>query len=245
MEDVVSDLLVVVGDSPNEPKEHIEQKKEAIKEGVLTCLNLLRSTIRETNQIAPVSDLKKKIIIKKKNLNILHNESDEEEKENQSTTPEIEENAVRRKTVRGSNASKRSVSIKTPENESPPKRTKTTEDIDAPLSVISPTVVKKGTTPVRKKLSNDGDEKQTKSLRLTRKVQQTADESKTIESSKSAKKVKKDDETEVRLHLFAMLCTVRWLFRKSRQLFVRKLSHPISLRMMYATIKANHYYIKQ
>ncbi|CAF1142382.1 unnamed protein product [Adineta ricciae] len=188
--------LYDLSDSPNEPKEHIEQKKEAIKEGVLTCLNLLRSTIRETNQIAPVNDSKKKIIIKKKNLNILHNESDEEEKENQSITPEIEENAVRRKTVRGSNASKRSVSIKTPENESPPKRTRTTEDIDAPLSVISPTVVKKGTTPVRKKLSNDGDEKQTKSLRLTRKVQQTADETKSIDSNKSAKKIKKDEETD-------------------------------------------------
>ncbi|UJR31077.1 hypothetical protein I4U23_018586 [Adineta vaga] len=186
--------LYDLSDSPNEPKEHIEQKKEAIKEGVLTCLNLLRSTIRETNQIAPTNETKKKIIIKKKNLNVLHDQSDDDndhEKENQSTTPEIEENTMRRKTVRGSNTSKRSVSIKTPDNESPPKRTKTIEAIDVPLPVISPTVVKKA-TPIRKKLSNDGEEKQTKSLRLTRKVQQTTDELKPIETTKLTKKIKKE-----------------------------------------------------
>ncbi len=173
----------------NESKDHIEQKKEAIKEGVLTCLNLLRPSI-------PIIETKKKIIIKKTNFNILHNESDDDEddKENQSTTPVLDENSIRRKTVRGSNSSKRSVSLKQQENESPSKRTKTTEDIDEPLTIISPAVVKK-ITPNRKKTNDNGEEKKVKSLRLARKVHQLTDDSKTIETTKLTKKQQKKDET--------------------------------------------------
>ncbi|CAF0736953.1 unnamed protein product [Adineta steineri] len=192
-----------LSDLTNESKEHIEQKKEAIKEGVLTCLNLLRPTIRENNQIAPINDIKKKIIIKKKHLNILHNESDddndddENEKENQSTTPVSDDNSMRRKTVRGSNTSKRSVSIKTSDNESPSKRTKIIQDIDKPLAVISPTVTKK-ITPNRKKKADDNDEeKKPKSIRLIRKVQQTTDDSKILETSKLIRKQDTEEDSDI------------------------------------------------
>lgn len=184
---------MLAGDSPGEPKEHVEQKKEAIKEGVLTCLNLLRATIRENNQIAPSNEPKKKTIIlkKKKNLDILHANSDEdddnEEKENEPTTPQLDENGVRRKTVRGSNSSKRSVSIKTPDEESPSKRTKKTSDVDVPLPVISPMVAKKVTLG-RKKSNTDGEEKKSKSLRLTKKTQLATEELKAVQTEKTSKK---------------------------------------------------------
>ncbi len=188
----------------NESKDHIEQKKEAIKEGVLTCLNLLRPSIRENNQITPINDSKKKIIIKKKNFNILHDESDvdenENDKENQSTTPILDENIIRRKTVRGSNSSKRSVSLKQQESESPSKRTKKTEDIDTPLTIISPTVIKK-TTPNRKKTNDNGEEKIVKSLRLARKVHQITNDSKSIETSKLTVKQKNEEETKSLSHV--------------------------------------------
>jgi hypothetical protein len=228
----------------------VEQKKEAIKEGVLTCLNLLRSTIRESNQIAPSTDPKKKIIIKKKkNLDILHDRSDdEEEKENQPTTPQLEENGIRRKTVRGSNTSKRSVSIKTPDEESPSKRAKKTSDIDEPLPVISPTVVKK-VTPTRNKTDADGEEKKAKSLRLTRKAPSTTEEQKPVEAVKSTKKTKKEEvhtEEETEVRVIALLTLDHALtYRKSRLSLVRNQSCRANLRLMCAIIKANRCYIKQ
>lgn len=160
--------------------------------------------MRESNnQITPINDSKKKIIIKKKNFNVLNDESDdndnENDKENQSITPTLDENTIRRKTVRSSNSSKRSVSLKQQESESPSKRTKTTEDIDLPLAIISPAVVKK-ITPNRKKTTNEGEEQKVKSLRLTRKVQQITDDVKSIETTKLTKK--SDEEIIVRIILF-------------------------------------------
>ncbi len=192
-------FLLISDDFNNESKDHIEQKKEAIKEGVCTCLNLLRPIIRENNQITPTIDTKKKIIIKKKTFNILHENSDDEnEKENQAISPLLDENSKRRQTVRGSNTSKRSVSLKTPDKESPPKRTKTTEDIDVPLPIISPAIVKK-ITPSRKKTTDDGgEEKPAKSIRLIRKAQQTTDDSKSNETIKLTKK-QKEEEIDVRI----------------------------------------------
>ncbi|CAF4053236.1 unnamed protein product [Rotaria sp. Silwood2] len=186
--------LYELNDFTNESKDHIEQKKEAIKEGVLTCLNLLRPSIRENQQITPTIDTEKKMIIKKKNFNVLHDESDdnnnnnndENNKENQSDSSLLDENQIRRKTARGSNSSKRSVSSKQQENESPSKRTKKTEDIDVPLPIISPAVGKKITSN-RMKTDDQGEEKKTKSLRLTRKVHQIKHDTKSIETTKLTK----------------------------------------------------------
>lgn len=212
--------LYDLSESSNESKEHIEQKKQAIKEGVLTCLNLLRPTIRENNQITPIVEQKKKIILKKKNFNILRDESDENDenddndndndKENQSTTPILDDNLSRRKTVRGSNSSKRSNSSKQQENESPSKRSKKAEDLDEPLNIISPTVVKKTTPNRRKKSSDEEKDKKVKSLRLARKVHITED-SKSMETSKLTRKeeeeqtTKMDEETVVSFSLFTKL----------------------------------------
>jgi len=167
--------------------EEIEQKKETIKEGVLTCLALLRPAImRENNQTLPTNDSKKKIIIKKKNFNILNDDSENDDDDDDDAKDDSEENdkenQSRRKTVRGSNSSKRSVSCKQQENESPSKRTKTTENLDEPLSIISPAATKKKITPTRKKINEDGHDQQAKSLRLTRKVQESKS---TIEIDKS------------------------------------------------------------
>lgn len=164
---------------------------------------------RDSNPITPAGNPKKKIIFRKKNFDILHRESDDEDKEeddkeNETMTPVLEENILRRKTVRGSNSSKRSVSSKQEEegkeNDSPSKRTKTTDDIDEPLPIISPIVTKK-TTPSRKKITEEGDEKKTKSLRLARKVQ----DSKPIETTKLIKKQKTEEthtEADVRRFSF-------------------------------------------
>ena len=185
----------------SESKEHIEQKKEAIKEGVKTCLTYLRPMTPESHPITPTVNPKKKIILKKKSFNILQHESDEEaeeeeneedDKENQTMTPVLDENMARRKTVRGSNSSKRSVSSKQEEDESPSKRTKTVKDIDEPLPIISPTVTKRS-TPGRKKKNDEGEAKKVKSLRLARKVQ----DSKSMESTKLIQKQKSDEINSV------------------------------------------------
>ena len=189
--------LYELNDFTNESKDHIETKKEAIKEGVLTCLNYLGSSSHENNPITPTINSKKKIIIKKKNFDILQDKSeddddddddDENDKENQSTTSIVDENVIRRKTVRGSNPSKRSVSLKEKEDESPSKRTKKTVNIDEPLAIISPAVVKKS-TPSRKKANEKGEEKNAKSLRLVRKV----NDLKSAETTKLTKKQKNDE----------------------------------------------------
>lgn len=201
-----------------ESKDHIEQKKEAIKEGVIKCLTLLRPMARDSNPITPTVNPKKKIIIKKKTFDILHRESDDEEekeedetendKENQTMTPVLEENIIRRKTVRGSNSSKRSVSSKQEEgkeNESPSKRTKTTDDIDEPLPIISPIVTKKA-TPSRKKITEEGEEKKAKSLRLARKVQ----DSKPMETTKLIKKQKTEEtHTEEDADVGRFFCRIK------------------------------------
>ncbi|CAF1090416.1 unnamed protein product [Rotaria sordida] len=184
--------LYELNDFTNESKDHIEQKKEAIREGVSTCLNLLRPSIRENQQTTSIIDMKKKIIIKKKNLNILHDDSDnddaadENNKENQSNIPELDNNQIRRKTIRGSNSSKRSISLKQQENESPSKRTKKTDDIDEPLPIISPSIVKK-ITRTQTKIDAHNEEKKTKSIRLTREVHQIKHDSKSIETTKLIK----------------------------------------------------------
>ena len=190
-----------VDDLPLDSHEHIDEKKEAIKEGVFTCLALLRPSIREHNQKTPtIEPKKKKIIIKKKNFDILNDESDNEnDKENQSMTPTLTEESLRRTTVRGSNPSKRSASSKqqeNDENESPSKRSKKADDIDAPLPIISPAVTKK-TTPTRKKASNDGDEKKTSSIRFTRKVSSKTDEQTSSENVEKSKKDEINTSTEV------------------------------------------------
>ena len=104
-----------------EGREDLEEKKEAIKEGVMTCLNLLRPSIREHNSII-TEKTKKKIILKKKTFNILQVDSDEEnDKENQSMTPISTDENLRRKTVRGSNPTKRLASEKQDDQEIPSK----------------------------------------------------------------------------------------------------------------------------
>lgn len=194
--------LIIEDDLSHESSDHIEEKKQAIKEGVLTCLNLLRPTIRENQQITPTVEPKKKIIITKKYYNILDNDSDDTDKENQSNTPVLDENPTRRKTARGSNSSKRAGSSKQQENESPSKRKKTTDDIDSPLPIISPNVVKK-ITPTRTKPDELGEEKKSKSLRLARKVQQTKEPRSTETSSHLTKKSSVDlrnDKGETLIH---------------------------------------------
>lgn len=170
---------------------------------MFTCLALLRPSIREHNQKTPTVEPRKKIIIiKKKNFDILNDESDNEnDKENQSMTPTLTEETLRRTTVRGSNPSKRPASSKqqeNDENESPPKRSKKADDIDAPLPIISPAVPKK-TTPTRKKASNEGDEKKALSIRFTRKVSSKTDEQTPSENVDKSKKDEINTSTEVTL----------------------------------------------
>ena len=139
---------------------------------------MLRSLSRETKSTMSNNELKKKIIIKKKNFNILNDDSDEnEDKENQSS---LSDESLRRKTARGSNPTKRIASLKENETESPPKRSKLTEDIDKPLPIISPAISKK-TIVIRTKKLDDGEEKKVTSLCLTRKAVALAkDETKVI-----------------------------------------------------------------
>ena len=190
----------LVDDLPVESNEHIEEKKEAISEGVRTCLTLIRPSIREHNQKTPTVEPKKKIIIRKKNFDILHDGSDnDEDKENESMTPVLTEENRRRTTARGSNPSKRPASSKqqeNDENESPPKRSKKTNDLDAPLPIISPAVAKKS-TPTRKKPSTDGEEKKALSIRFTRKVQSKTDADTSSENIDKLKKDESNTSTEV------------------------------------------------
>jgi hypothetical protein len=86
--------------------------------------------------------------------------------------------------------------LKQQESESPSKRTKQTKNLDEPLTIISPTVVKK-ITPTRKKTNEDGEEKNVKSLRLTRKVQ----ESKLTKIQKT-EEMNTEKEIDVRIILF-------------------------------------------
>jgi len=156
---------------PIDRREHFEEKKEAIKEGVTTCLNLLRASIRDE----PTTSTKKKIFFKtKKNFDIFQTESDEEK-----------ENLQRKTTVRGSNSNKRAASEK--QDEFSPKRPKTSHDeLDKPLTVISPA---KTTKILRKKLDENGEETKSTSLRFTREVSSTQDEStrtKLVVTSKSS-----------------------------------------------------------
>jgi hypothetical protein len=98
--------------------------------------------------------------------------------------------------------------------------------MDAPLSIISPTVVKK-ITPTRKKTTDDGEEKKTKSLRLARKVHQTTADSKSLETTKLTKKQKKDEtnteeETDVGNTLQSKChVTLPFRFRKNQLLQVK------------------------
>ncbi len=85
--------------------------------------------------------------------------------------------------------------MKQQESESPSKRTKQTKNLDEPLTIISPTVVKK-ITPTRKKTNEDGEEEKVKSLRLTRKVQ----ESKLTKTQKT-EEMNTEKEIDVRIIL--------------------------------------------
>jgi hypothetical protein len=85
--------------------------------------------------------------------------------------------------------------LKQQESESPSKRTKQTKNLDEPLTIISPTVVKK-ITPTRKKTNEDGEEEKVKSLRLTRKVQ----ESKLTKTQKT-EEMNTEKEIDVRIIL--------------------------------------------
>lgn len=160
-----------LGELPIDRREHFEEKKEAIKEGVTTCLNLLRASIRDE----PTTSTKKKIFFKtKKNFDIFQTESDEEK-----------ENLQRKTTVRGSNSNKRAASEK--QDEFSPKRPKKSHDeLDKPLTVISPAQTNK---IVRKKLNENGEETKSTSLRFTREISSTQDEStrtKLVPTSKSS-----------------------------------------------------------
>jgi hypothetical protein len=177
-------------DQSSDASERIEEKKEAIKEGVVTCWQLLRPSLREHKQTLSTgttlneSKTKKIIIINKKkkttmtNFNILHDDSDDDnDKENQSITPILNEDLSRRQTVRGSTSAKRTASSKQDENddnESPPKRTKKIDDIDVPLPIISPAASKK-TTNVRSKPTETGKEKKVTSIQFTRKIHSNTD----------------------------------------------------------------------
>ena len=180
---------------------------------MVTCLNLLRPTLRDSNPITPVIEAKKKIILKKKTFNILHVDSDDEnEKENQSiSTVSADDVSARRQTARGSNASKRPASSKKSngdETESPSKRSKTMNDLDKPLPIISPAIAK-ALTPTRKQASDEGEKtKKSTSLRLTRKTHPaTTDSSTSIMTTKLTKKQRTDevpakDDADVSMDLF-------------------------------------------
>ncbi|CAM4899204.1 unnamed protein product [Rotaria socialis] len=206
--------LYELNESNNEPKDHIEVKKQAIKEGVLTCLTLLRPSIRENQQITPTIEGKKKIIITKKYYNVLDNDSDDTDKENLSNTPILDTNKIRRKTIRTSKPSKRPGSSKQDDEEeedaSPSKRKKKAENADVPLPIISPNVVKK-VTPNRTKTDELGEEKKKNSIRLARKVHQVKQDSKSIETTKLTKQQKQEinteQETEVPITLVKKLQT--------------------------------------
>ncbi|CAF3570624.1 unnamed protein product [Rotaria socialis] len=206
--------LYELNESNNEPKDHIEVKKQAIKEGVLTCLTLLRPSIRENQQITSTIEGKKKIIITKKYYNVLDNDSDDTDKENLSNTPILDTNKIRRKTIRTSKPSKRPGSSKQDDEEeedaSPSKRKKKAENADVPLPIISPNVVKK-VTPNRTKTDELGEEKKKNSIRLARKVHQVKQDSKSIETTKLTKQQKQEinteQETEVPITLVKKLQT--------------------------------------
>lgn len=176
--------------------EHLDEKKQAIKEGVVTCFNLLRSLARENNK----NESKKRIFIKKKTLNILEQESDDEEndKENRSDTTSFSDDSLRRKTARGFNPTKRTASLKQNESESPPKRSKFDDDIDKPLSIISPALSKKKTIGIRTTKTDDGEEKKTTSICLTKKVSSSNDETKVIPDTQENSTYKSKSSIDIR-----------------------------------------------